>query len=232
MNNRVIAFYDVDETIWRDKSVQSFFPYYLECKHGTEADEYLGSFRAHLSKQLENKVSREELNRWFYNKYFENVSVNELREIGASWYENKNKSNRFWNESVLESIEVHKNKGNKVVLVSGSFRELLLPLLEKISVTEYLCTPLEQNNDRYSGKLTSNPMIGYGKANAIVNFMSRNKANPKACFAYGDDVSDVPFVGSVGNSYIVTNNGSSMSQLAIQMGFNRLLLDSVPVHAY
>ncbi|WP_081466882.1 HAD family hydrolase [Methylobacter tundripaludum] len=219
----VCAFFDVDETIWNEKSVITFYQFYLDITKGDKADFFWEQFNKNVKNTISAGISREELNAWFYLEHFSGVSVSHLREIAEQWSIKKFNQPSFWQDKVIERIEYHKNKGHAIVLVSGSFREVLAPLAKRLGVTDILCSPLEEKDGCYTGNMLGSPMIGYGKANAVSDYLREHHIDPVHCYGYGDDTTDIPFIGTVGNSYIVINNNhDELSVLAEIMGYQTL----------
>lgn len=202
----VCAFFDVDETVWTKKSVIDFWEYYLR-EHGEYPSSEINLFREKAAEKISQEPSRESLNAWFYQRHFKNLSVDIVAETAKSWCDNHFSRDGFWNEPVLKKIEEHRGQGHEIVLVSGSFYEVIAPLAERVGATAILCAPLRIEGDCYTGEMNSRPMIGYGKAKAVLEYLCEKEIEPEHCYGYGDDASDIPFISVMGNPNLVIKAG-------------------------
>jgi HAD superfamily phosphoserine phosphatase-like hydrolase len=91
-----------------------------------------------------------------------------------------------------------------LILISGSIRYMLKPVVEDIGFDHLLCTDLEIGDD---GLLT-----GRAKGPLCVNRTKRTLAIELACkqgidlscsYAYGNHQSDIPLLELVGNPFVV-----------------------------
>jgi HAD superfamily hydrolase (TIGR01490 family) len=190
------AFFDVDGTLINLKSMFSFLDF-------LQAD----SFKSFLIPNFERKLAefkvrsrsilgREDLNRAYY-RILAGALESDLDSLGAAWFRSESRKAHFYNEDALALLRERQLSGD-VVLVSGSFSSLLHPLAQELGVNTVLCAPLEIQNGRLTGELTGAPMIGQGKAEAIQSFLRQKSAAAEPCHAFGDDISDLPMLLSVG----------------------------------
>ena len=56
---------------------------------------------------------------------------------------------------------------------------------------------------RYTGEIRPPQCIGRGKAEAIARFLAATGVSAALCHAYGDDISDLPMLDSVGYPVVV-----------------------------
>ena len=59
---------------------------------------------------------------------------------------------------------------------------------------------------------------------AAVSRLAMYAVNPKDCFAYGDDISDIPFLGTVKNSFLVMQLNSKLEAIADAIGYQKLYI--------
>src|SRR3546814_915150 len=59
---------------------------------------------------------------------------------------------------------------------------------------------------KYSGNILPPQTIGDGKREAIVGFLKEWKSNPNDCYGYGDHISDLPLLESVGFPVVVARD--------------------------
>lgn len=194
------AFFDVDNTLISIKSMFSFLDY-LWSKN---EDLYLNSeaYRLNLNEMIKSNMPREEINAFYYT-IFKNISTDYINELSNNWYQEVKQEPNFFITDVVNILNQHKELGHGVILVSGSAQPLLYPLAKDLNVDGIISAPLEIVKGRYTGRLLSEPTIGQGKANYIRLTLSNIKKDPSVCFAYGDDISDVPMLKSVGQAAMV-----------------------------
>ncbi len=164
------------------------------------------------------------MNAWFYRTYFAGISVNLVESIAEDWYMQSTKKEGFWNKVTLKRLKDHQRQGHAIVLVSGSFREVLSPLAKYLSASAIFCSPLVEENGRYTGEMDGIPIIGAGKAHAVVQHLMKHEINHTSSFGYGDDPSDLAFLGCLGHPYLVVKKENrQMNSLADIIGYKKLL---------
>ena len=190
------AFFDVDETIISMKSMFSFIDIYFTHNKNTLLER---RFHKEISNLIATKAKRRVINARYYSffKYFSTHSVNEACKIWFDKYSPEKKI--FYNQNVITRLKLHQNNNIECVFVSGSFKELIALIANDLNVKNILCINLEKKEGMYTGNIIPPQTIGNGKADAIKLFLSKNNSNGKQCFAYGDDVSDVDMLKTVGN---------------------------------
>lgn len=214
MNGTGIAFFDVDETLIGTKSMFSFLEFHLD-----DPDRY-GAVERRLRAMARSGVAREETNRLYYRSYA-GTSRSEVADSGRAWFADRSARPGFFHEDVVRELRRHQAHGLEVALVSGSFRACLDPVAEHLGADHVLCTEPEVVDDRYTGWVAGSPMIGAQKAVAARALMSRAGARPEECHAYGDHVSDLPLLLSVGNATAVGND-PELGEHASRHGWLRL----------
>lgn len=197
------AFFDVDETLISLKSMLSFQDYWYE-QTADEAGRLC--YQQDMHRYLSKGVSREFLNRLYY-RHFAGRDPEQVVELARRWLShNKHLNPAFYHPKPLAELRAHQRQGSPVVFVSGSFPALLEPIAEDLGVADVLATQLEVVAGRYSGELIPPQTIGEGKATAIRAFLSQRGVEPGRCFAYGDDVSDLPMLYTVGQPTVVSGS--------------------------
>ncbi len=206
--NGYYAFFDVDETLISIKSMFSFLQYYV--KHAPDitrvtTDKYHALIEniKFLSKK---GVSREEINIKYY-QFYQGIDEYILKKLGDEWHGDcLDNLKGFYNQVVVEELKKHRENGAHIVLVSGSFFACLTPIANHLQADAVLSTSLEISNSVCTGKILHYPVIGEGKAKAIKNYLSSiNFYDYAQCYAYGDHISDLPLLNTVGNPIVYAN---------------------------
>ncbi|MET8141384.1 HAD-IB family hydrolase [Sphaerisporangium sp. NPDC005288] len=191
-----VAFFDVDETLLTAKSMVEFLRYWL----GRDD----ARFRAVVAElgAVAEREGRAAANRAYY-RLFAGVSSAALTEAGRRWYARHRREPDAFVGSTAAALAGHRAAGDRVVLVSGSCRAVLDPLLTDVGGDDVLCTELVVGGDgRLTGEVARS-MIGPAKSDAATELLLRLGASPADCFAYGDHASDLDLLTAVGSPRVV-----------------------------
>ncbi len=124
---------------------------------------------------------------------------------------------KIFSEAVSE-IQEHKQQGRSIVLVTGSIDFIVQPIADYFDVDVALTPQLREENGKFTGELTTAPLIGEQKAEAIQAFAEQHNISLKDSYAYGDSQSDLPMLECVGNP-VVVNPGKSLREKALDSGW-------------
>ncbi len=206
-DHNYIAYFDVDETVISIKSMFSFMHYFATCSpiisRLKNYVNYAKQIRL-IKKMASEGLPRSEVNIQYY-RYYEGIDKKLLTILGTRWHSNcLQKLQGFYNQSILNEIAFHKNKGAKIVLVSGSFFACLEPIAEYVQADAILATSLEMFDEKCTGKILNYPVIGEGKARAIQEYMEKiHSSDYSNCYAYGDHISDLSMLEIVGHPVVI-----------------------------
>lgn len=207
------VFMDVDETIINLKSMFDFMDFYKNTLSQPEKKN-LDGFKKRLNAMCKTH-HRHEINRFYY-RFLKGRNIDSIRTLCEEWFELKSRNQGFFNTEILQEIKKHQEKTAKIVFVSGSFLELLQPLGKALNVDAFLCAPLAKVDDRFTGELLARPTIGEGKAEAIIKFSITHNIQLSECYAYGDDLSDIPMLLTVGHPHLVNPRSEILDKLGLQ----------------
>jgi HAD superfamily hydrolase (TIGR01490 family) len=207
------VFADVDHTLIQCASMIAFMEFWLsepEFASTPAAARLRREFSA--LKQAHASGGREALNRRYY-AMFEGVRAEGLQAAARRWSRAMLDGGRLFIEPVCRELAAHQAAMAAVVLVSGSFFELLDPIKSRIGARELLCTELEVASGAYTGRLRQQ-VIGDGKWQVILRYLSsQGRIRLEDCYAYGDHISDVCFMEKVGHP-VVVGDSPAMRELA------------------
>ncbi|AWJ90326.1 hypothetical protein Sp245p_11270 [Azospirillum baldaniorum] len=203
------AFFDVDETVIRFKSMFVFANHYYNRTGplpGVIGPLRHRAFMARMNGYLRAGRSREFINMAYYRE-FAGRSQAAVQRLVRDWFRELRESGQdIYFPAVLEVIRRHQAANTRVVLVSGSFTELLEPIAEELNVFKVLATRLKVENGRYTGAILPQQMIGAGKAAAVRLLLEDEGADRADSWAYGDHHSDIPMLSEVGHPTIVSRD--------------------------
>lgn len=206
----VAAFFDVDETLIKIKSMFHFYKYWCDsrCSH-QEYNEFNVLFRSAVTQG----VSREILNRMYYRQ-FNQVSIDELNRAGKHWFTQTFSDGSAYISAAVEKLQEHQSQGHQTVFISGSMLPLLTPIADQLGVDAILCTRLQiDDKGRLTGKIGTPQTIGKGKRDALLSYIERAGIEPANCFSYGDDLSDIPMMAATGNPVCI-GDGTPLADYA------------------
>lgn len=209
------AFFDVDDTLISVKSMLSFQDFWYERFSEHQAKErYYMDLRQHMHEN----ASWEVLNRLYY-QHFAGRRVVDVEQCGEAWFTHMEENHPDLFHAVpLAELKRHQDEGRDVIFVSGSFPAILKPVARVTRVKHILSTSMEVENECYTGRILTPQTIGAGKAEAIKIFLASVNGVAEHCYAYGDDISDLPMLQSVGKPTVV-RGGRGLEQRAQELGW-------------
>ncbi|MDO3383096.1 HAD family hydrolase [Gilvimarinus algae] len=208
------AFFDVDDTLISVKSMLSFQDFWYQTYRDPEAEQ---RYRQDLTNHLHEGACWSTLNRLYY-RHFAGRRVTEVEQLGRQWFTRERKNPAFYHQSVVNQLRWHQARGDITVFVSGSFPALLHPIAEELQVDHTLAIQMEAASGCYTGEILPPQTIGEGKAEAIRAFIQAIPVNLSECYAYGDDVSDLPMLSLVGYPRVIAG-GRALEVHARQHGW-------------
>lgn len=198
-----IAFFDVDETLIRPKSMFALLEFYLLANRVDGAAVYRARW-AEICGMSQSGAPRSEINRHFYRLWAGEPHASVIR-AGRDWVAGAVARGSFFIEPAVRALDEHRATGSHIVLVSGSFPAAVEPIAERLGVERILCTRPEVKDGIMTGAIEF-PMIGANKARAAKDVMNELAVAPENCFAYGDHLSDIDLLELVGNPRIVAHD--------------------------
>lgn len=214
-HDQVYVFFDVDDTLISVKSMMSFQNFWFEVFPDAGAE---ARYHADLRQHLHSDASWEFLNRLYY-QHFRGRRVLDVKRCGEAWFRHMQaKHPAFFHPVPLAELRYHQYHGHEIVFVSGSFPALLRPIATHLRVRHILATTLEIKGEVYTGEILAPQTIGQGKVEAMDLFLHAVGGRADSCYAYGDDISDLPMLEAVGNP-VVVKGGRKLESHALQAGW-------------
>lgn len=209
---KIAVFFDVDGTLLKSTIVHYYIwmrsvkvPFFLK-------QIWLVGFLPKIAYYLIlDRVSRTRFNQVFYRNY-RGMNAAETKALSTEMFEAYLRP-KIFSEAVSE-IQKHKQQGMAVVLVTGSLNFIVQPIANYLGVDTVLAPRLREQNGRFTGELTTAPLIGARKGEAIQAFAEQHEISLKDSYAYGDSQSDLPMLECVGNP-VVVNPGKALRQKAL-----------------
>lgn len=204
------AFFDVDGTLLHVKSMFSFHDFWYQHWRGLNDPATIEEHRdvsAILRALRESDAPRELINRRYY-EFFSGRSVDDVVLCAQAWARSVISDRQLFASEVINELESLRASGIEPVFVSGSFIEVLAPIAEHFGVRHMLATRLVRAAGKYTGRFEAPQTIGEGKAVAISEFLACRAVKAADCWAFGDDLSDLPMLKSVGHPVAVIGDSA------------------------
>ncbi len=121
---------------------------------------------------------------------------------------------------MMTAIEEHRNKGHRLILLSGSFQPLLDKLVERLGFEAAIATPLKVKAGRYTGWIERPSAIGMGKLQRLQEFLSGagKGIDLEQSYHYADSITDLPSLEVIGNPIAVYPDGD-LASVAAERGW-------------
>jgi HAD superfamily hydrolase (TIGR01490 family) len=195
---RVAAFFDMDRTV-------------LSCNSGALWVRYLRR-RREMSRIEALRALRWLVEYKFAVLDFEGVtdrlvagmagtSEAELRKKCHDWYAEE--VHAYLVPAARERVERHRQGGHLVVLLSSSSPYVTEPLARELRLDAVLCTRLEVEGDRFTGRVRAPACYGRGKVYWAEQYAREQGVDLLRSYFYTDSYSDLPMLERVGQPVVV-----------------------------
>ena len=91
-----------------------------------------------VAAKMQAGTPRDALNAGFFATHFKDVEVSRVRDVARRWYERESAREGFFLEEVLQRAREHREQGHAIALVTGSFREVVAPLAERVGAAHVI----------------------------------------------------------------------------------------------
>ena len=218
-----LAFFDVEGVVI-DATVVHFYAW---LRGGTMPSVDRAIWMALLGARVSGWVSldrksRSSFNRAFYREY-RGLPADELRQ----------RAQRALSEFILprvhhaavRRIRAHRQRGDRVVLVTGALDFLVQPL-EHLA-DELVAARLVERRGAFTGELAEPPLSADGRASLAARLAAEHGVSLADCHAYGDSISDLPLLELVGHP-VAVNADFRLAREARRRGWLTLDWDVEP----
>jgi len=120
-------------------------------------------------------------------RFYKGMKKEAFNQLAIKFSENK--LSHIVRPSAAEKIEWHKKEGHKVIVVSASMENYLLPWCEKRNIA-LIATKLRYTDDRVTGLIDGKNCYGNEKVKRIQETL--NLKDFEHIYAYGDSKGDLP----------------------------------------
>ncbi len=201
--NRVVAIFDVDQTLVQGYTERLFFWYLV--RRGLlslpRALAYLG------------QVARRPRARFQDKSYLQGLPVEEVISL----------SQRCYQEDIAPRVSTagsvcvldHQAQGHAIALLSGSLSLLLTPLQEELGADWLIATQLQRQNGRFTGAIAGLHPRGANKLRLLQELSRAHGFDLSQSYAYGDHIQDAYLFQAIGHP-VAVNPSWALKRLAHQ----------------
>jgi putative phosphoserine phosphatase/1-acylglycerol-3-phosphate O-acyltransferase len=115
-------------------------------------------------------------------------------------------------------VRAHRKRGHTVAIVSSATRYQAGPLARDLGIPHVLCTRLEVEGGRFTGRVAKPTCYGEGKLVAARSLAEERGVNLGASYFYTDSDEDLPLLEAVGSPRVVNPN-ARLAAIARQRGW-------------
>lgn len=210
------AFFDVDDTLMSGISIASFFGFAIEQLEDPAFAARLREFER-VAPTYADRVS---MTIDFF-KLLAGLPWSQMLSLGEAWYASAGRARLI--PELVDRVRAHRDRGDLIVLVSGSWPPCVLPLARQLGADEVFCCEMGVEADTLTGEVSLIP-LAETKAHLVREFALQHDLDLTHCTAYGDDESDIPMLAAVGRP-VATNPSPALTEIARARGWEVLRLE-------
>lgn len=216
LQKKPIAFFDVDGTLVSTTIVHAYI--WLRTSSLSPIHKFfwfIGFLPKVVYYLILDRISRPQFNRAFYRNY-RGMDATALKALATDMFGSYLRQKIF--PEAISQIEEHKEQGDQVVLLTGSLNFIVEPIAEFLGADSVIAPELKEQDGFFTGKLTTEPLIGEQKAIAMKRFAAQEEIPLDICYAYSDSKSDLEMLECAGNP-IAVNPSKKLRQHALELGW-------------
>ncbi|MBI4553869.1 MAG: HAD family hydrolase [Candidatus Latescibacteria bacterium] len=198
---RVAAFFDVDGTLV-DATIVHYYAYFAtRALSPLRRRLWLAGFIPKILYYIFlDRVSRSAFNRIFYQNYA-GMDARQVRVWSQAHFEDVIRPRLY--PDAITRVAQHRDRGERVVLVTGSLDFIMQPVAEFLQADALLAVQMTEQDGRLTGHLTGPPIGDEEKAHVIRAFADTHHLDLARSFAYGDSRADIPMLRCVGHPVVI-----------------------------
>lgn len=205
------AFFDVDGTIV-DATIVHYYAFYRTW--GYSAPRRLLWTIGFLPKILYyivlDKISRSRFIQSFYRQY-RGFKRGDCVSRSERLFEEVMRPRMF--AGAVDRIRAHQQRGERVVLVTGSLDFVMEPLAEYTKADDLIALSMKEDEGRLTGETEGPPIGDEAKARIVRDYAERRGIDLSRSYAYADSGSDEPMLSVVGHA-VAVNPGGKLKKAA------------------
>lgn len=190
-SDKHLVFFDIDGTLVHGRSVERRFVHYLWAQRD------LGL------RQLACLLTATPKAIWRYgqagmrrNKHYLNgLPQTRIQQTASDWVAKELEP--WWVSSALARLRWHKDRGHRVVLLTGTVDFLAEAIARQLQISDSISSAVEVKNGVLLGGVVSSHPFGQEKQRLARQYIVVSKACPDRTWAYANSIHDVPLLSWV-----------------------------------
>jgi len=210
------AFFDVDGTIV-DATIVHYYAFfrtwgYSSLRRLLWTTGFLPKILYYI---LLDKISRSRFIQAFYRQY-RGFARGDCVSRSEQLFEEVMRPRMY--AGAVDRIRAHQQRGERVVLVTGSLDFVMEPLAEYTKADDLIALSMKDNGGRLTGETKGPPIGDEAKARIVRDYAERRGIDLARCYAYADSSSDQPMLSVVGHA-VAVNPGGKLKKAAEDGGW-------------
>jgi HAD superfamily hydrolase (TIGR01490 family) len=119
-------------------------------------------------------------------------------------------------------IEIHRKKNAHIVILSSAIKQICSKMAIDLNIDDIICSDLETENGFLTGRSNGPLCFGEEKKIRLLEYCNRINARTSDAWYYGDSISDLAVLSSVGNPRCV-NPDRKLRKTAEKRGWKILI---------
>ncbi|MGC9325159.1 MAG: HAD family hydrolase [Desulfomonilia bacterium] len=206
----IAALFDMDHTItWENSGLSSVR---FARKHGLIP---LGHLIKTLFKITLYRFSLLNIEAW-YEKSMEilsGVTLDEMERFSELWFETMIRKTIY--KEAVSLINDHLSRGHRLVIITNSPSFFVHPMAQALNIRDILCTKVEMQDGRLTGKLVKPLCYGEGKVYYARTWARENCIELEQSYFYTDSFFDIDLMQVVGHP-VATNPDMKLRKAALE----------------
>jgi HAD superfamily hydrolase (TIGR01490 family) len=131
--------------------------------------------------------------------------------------------------SMLERVDWHRSEKHTLVMITAANSFLAEPIAQLLGFSNLICTQLEVDNGRMTGKVSGIPAFQYGKVIRLTAWLQEKKLSLKESWCYSDSHNDLPLLKLVDHPVMVRPD-DVLKQHGLAQGWETFESDNTETH--
>ena len=213
--NKKLAIFDLDHTILKCNSDHSWLDYLMN-KQFIKKEEYFDQ-----NAEFQRRFKQGDVN---YKDYYE-FTIQYLKGKSDDYISNIRSD--FMVEVIEPSINIyalrlihkHYEKGEELLLASGTTSIIADSIAKRLEFKNVVCTKCEQKNNTFTGRIENPPSLGEGKLKNVQAWMKKNGFSDfKDTTFYSDSILDIPLLEKV-EKPVAVNPDNDLYRVSQNLGW-------------
>ena len=213
--NKKLAIFDLDHTILKCNSDHSWLDYLMN-KQFIKKEDYFDQ-----NAEFQRRFKQGDVN---YKDYYE-FTIQYLKGKSDDYISNIRSD--FMVEVIEPSINIyalrlihkHYEKGEELLLASGTTSIIADSIAKRLEFKNVVCTKCEQKNNTFTGRIENPPSLGEGKLKNVQAWMKKNGFSDfRDTTFYSDSILDMPLLEKV-EKPVAVNPDNDLYRVSQNLGW-------------